>query len=737
MTDRPVLSVSVGMGPTPPFRRRTVVWLLAALFCLVLIATYDRVGPWGQRTIRTAPSSPLWQGPDSSGPTGLTGDTDPAPPPLAALRSPVKRRDPGETERGDSDERKRSGSDGPDEMVETAETAKTVAESKSRSADGGLKKFQMEDNPAYRPGDEVKSDEGDTTGAIQSKVTSLLAQGASHLISRVLSERQKTAESPRQVDQLTGRAPSGQTATGGRGGAGTNRSGPQQQKNEPPRFTPPHQVLVHLDLKGAPPSVPFLRDVISLSAGLGATGLLIEWEDKFPYSGELKPVTAGNAYTMSQVREIISAAHEHNLTVMPLVQTFGHVEFVLKLPQFAHMREDPSTPQALCPSRNSSVRLVEMLLDQVMEAHPGADRVHIGADEVFVLGRCDLCRRRPREELLLSHIARTARYVRSRYNATAVLWEDMLRNAGTSGLRKYDLDRGLVEPMMWWYTPNVRKYVAPIVWRHAERVYPYVWGAGAYKGGMGSALFTPPIDRHVQNNLDWTDLLAEEDGRLSGGVRGLVLTGWSRYDHFATLPELLAAAVPSLAFNLAAVRRGALDQTAAETAQRALGCVAPARLESLQWPYLYREMVRCRFPGQRVYMMMQRYNNTAVTVREFLDKHATGQESAWLGRYNARHNFTSVLKIRADLPEVRRHQMATAGLLAPLYRALSAIYDRDLVLEWLEQRVLPLLEDLDALERRLESMKDRRDFPVRPLRGYPEHFVRYMDEFVSGWRSSR
>ena len=57
------------------------------------------------------------------------------------------------------------------------------------------------------------------------------------------------------------------------------------------KFSSPQRRVVHLDLKGAPPKVSFLKELLPLIRRSGGNTLLIEYEDMFPYEGVVE--TAG------------------------------------------------------------------------------------------------------------------------------------------------------------------------------------------------------------------------------------------------------------------------------------------------------------------------------------------------------------------------------------------------------------------------------------------------------------
>lgn len=109
----------------------------------------------------------------------------------------------------------------------------------------------------------------------------------------------------------------------------------------------------------------YLRKVIPLIKEYGATGILLEWEDMFPWEDNLRHIAASNAFTRKEAKEILNLARKSKLDVIPAIQTFGHLEFTLKNAEFAHLREVPESPQSLCPSLNASIELVLEMVDQV------------------------------------------------------------------------------------------------------------------------------------------------------------------------------------------------------------------------------------------------------------------------------------------------------------------------------------------------------------------------------------
>ena len=62
----------------------------------------------------------------------------------------------------------------------------------------------------------------------------------------------------------------------------------------------------------------------------GGNALLVEYEDMFPYRGTVEMASALNSFTPEDIVELQCVAKENGLEVIPLVQTFGHLEHLVR-----------------------------------------------------------------------------------------------------------------------------------------------------------------------------------------------------------------------------------------------------------------------------------------------------------------------------------------------------------------------------------------------------------------------
>ncbi|TMS22358.1 Hexosaminidase D [Larimichthys crocea] len=298
---------------------------------------------------------------------------------------------------------------------------------------------------------------------------------------------------------------------------------------------PKGKKLVHLDLKGAPPRVEYLHKLIELFSQLGVNGLLVEYEDMFPYEGELKLLqsTAPPAYSREQILSMQECAKSKGMEVIPLVQTFGHMEFVFKHRPMWSLREVPYCVGTLNPHKEEGVKLVMEMLRQVVKMHPGLDTLHIGADEVYILGEGEESKLwlstpgRTVEQLFLSHVTKVAKAIKEAWpHMTIIMWDDMMRGMSPDILKASGLV-GLVQPMLWDYTPNldVDKTVS-LLEKYCSAGMSDLWVASSFKGSTSVYTCVPSTQRHVDNHLQWLNVADS----LSAGVnlQGIALTGWQR-----------------------------------------------------------------------------------------------------------------------------------------------------------------------------------------------------------------
>ena len=143
---------------------------------------------------------------------------------------------------------------------------------------------------------------------------------------------------------------------------------------------------VHYDTKHFQENQDYVENFIRTLSRYKVNMLIWEWEDKFEYPSH-PVIGAPGAFTMQQMQALTRLARQYHIQIVPLVQGLGHVSFILKHPEFKHLREVPSDNWGFCPLREGTYELEFDLLKDAIEATPGSEYFHIGCDETYVLGK--------------------------------------------------------------------------------------------------------------------------------------------------------------------------------------------------------------------------------------------------------------------------------------------------------------------------------------------------------------
>ncbi|NXX81123.1 HEXDC Hexosaminidase, partial [Urocolius indicus] len=455
--------------------------------------------------------------------------------------------------------------------------------------------------------------------------------------------------------------------------------------------------LVHLDLKGAAPRVSYLEQVFPLLSQLGANGILIEYEDMFPFKGELEILKSPYAYSEEDIERIQQLAELYKLEVVPLVQTFGHVEFILKHEKYQHLREVERFPNSFNPHAPDTLALLKSILSQVIEKHRRSTWIHIGADEVFHLGEgMDSKNWMSRNKgdtgtMYLKHIKEVLGFISTQYwGLRALMWDDMLRKISVGALRG--------ERMGMAPEPGGLGSACPhgCPGRHRAQRGHRSWGSTRspkHPLATGTTAHIPvsafPAESGIAKHVSpvvWfyaPDFEAEQIGK--------VLALLHRYDHYSVLCELLPVGIPSLAICLQTLVNGGFTE---ETKRKVLATLG---FQSMQL-----EQSTCEgrgvFPGAEIYHMVEQVNGH---LKESILK-ALEEESAikgWFSPYHRKRQFGNPRNMESFGSKVLKLHEDWESFVRELRAHLETVYFPDTVEEWMEENVNPYLDQLRDLVR--------------------------------------
>lgn len=270
----------------------------------------------------------------------------------------------------------------------------------------------------------------------------------------------------------------------------------------------------HLDLRNEVMKMSSLKELATKLSRGGVNMLIMEWEDTFPY--ENHPLVSGRySYSREEIKDFTRHCNSLGIDVVPLQQTFGHVEYILRYDKYAHIREDSRDYSQVCPLNEESSLLFSELIDDMISLST-SKYVHIGCDETRLLGKCSHCNefveKHGKSKLFVNYVTKICQQVTDK-GKVPVLWGDIILKYPEYA---HELPKDAIF-VDWNYSdqPKNEKKIAKL----QKEGYEF-WGAPSLRSSPDNLYITDWI-KHFKNQQVYIPFAKENS------FNGVIMTSWS------------------------------------------------------------------------------------------------------------------------------------------------------------------------------------------------------------------
>jgi len=162
-------------------------------------------------------------------------------------------------------------------------------------------------------------------------------------------------------------------------------------------------MIFHLDLNYVCLTGDQLRILLTKVAGMGYNAVLWEVENKIRWETCPECVWP-EAMSKDEFRALLHYSRSLGLEPIPLLQTFGHGEYVLQHEAYHAFRENPTRHDCYCTSNPDVRQFLRRWIREYLELFGELHFFHFGGDEAYVFGSCPICSPRTRNDLYAEHI---------------------------------------------------------------------------------------------------------------------------------------------------------------------------------------------------------------------------------------------------------------------------------------------------------------------------------------------
>ena len=217
--------------------------------------------------------------------------------------------------------------------------------------------------------------------------------------------------------------------------------------------------------------------------------------EKYPFLG----IKGRDGFTIEKGKELSDYAKEHFISLVPQQEALGHSGNVLTHEELKDLRESGGV---FCSSNPRTFEFLGDLFDELVQAFPHADAIHVGGDE-FLHGfaKCDQCKARAAEigpeGLYAEHLEKLREMLAARDRKMMIWWheEGFTEKAGD----RLSKDIAVFD----WHYGNQASY--PSLKRLQDLGFP-TWA-------------TPAVTRYYGGGNDWQNTFGNIRGFLTEGAR--------------------------------------------------------------------------------------------------------------------------------------------------------------------------------------------------------------------------
>lgn len=93
----------------------------------------------------------------------------------------------------------------------------------------------------------------------------------------------------------------------------------------------------------------------------------------------------------------------------------------------------------------------------------------------------------------------------------------------------------------------------------------------------------------------------------------------------------------------------------------------------------------------------------------------TTKNRGWMTSYNVEHEFSSPLRVDELMNDHSRIYRSLLSMVRPFQESMTGIFDKYTISEWIEQRIYPMIKELEKIHNEARDLKAKKTWPKRPL----------------------